>query len=77
MTFLDKLKIAMFEIESQGFPTKEIISINSSFASIRFQFGINIIDQLKANGWNQCDETNNLAYFRHDIFNHQICCDKN
>jgi len=77
MNFLEKLKKAVWELENQNFPAKEIISINSSFASIRFQFGINIIDQLTEQGWNLCDETSNLAYFKHEKYNFTICCDKN
>lgn len=77
MKFLENLKKSVWELENQNFPVKEIISINSSFGSIRFQFGVNIMQELMVKGWNLCDETSNLAYFKHAKHNFEICCDKN
>jgi hypothetical protein len=77
MKFLENLKKSVWELENQNLPVKEIISINSSFGSIRFQFGVNITQELMVKGWNLCDETSNLAYFKHAKHNFEICCDKN
>jgi hypothetical protein len=77
MKFLENLKKSVWELENQNLPVKEVISINSSFGSIRFQFGVNIMQELMVKGWNLCDETSNLAYFKHAKHNFEICCDKN
>jgi hypothetical protein len=76
MNFLEKIKKAIWELENQKLPVDEIIGINSSFSSVRFQFGTCIVQELMMKGWNLCDETSNLAYFKHENYNFEICCDK-
>lgn len=76
MNFLEKLKKSIWEIENQKFPVEEMIGVNSTFQRFRFQFGCNIEDQLKTNGWKKYDETTNLHYFKHESCDFEIVCDK-
>lgn len=76
MSYLDKLKKAIWQLENQNFPADQIIGINSSLGRFRFQFGCNIAEILESNNWRKYDETANLHYFKHENSDFEIVCDK-